>query len=196
MSESKQKFIDRNRPPRVQIEYDVEDYGSARTIELPFVMGVMAPLAGESESREAKKSVADRDFIDVNAGQFSKFMANIEPRVKAEDIKRTLPVKDGEEGESLAVDLRFKSMSDFAPDRIARQVPELARLLEMRDKLQELMSYMDGRVDAQKLIAQLLNSDPLIADAANEAIRIAEEEADKRKALAGPGAASEDDANG
>ncbi len=175
MSESKQKVIERNRAPRVQIAYDVEHYGSPTTIELPFVMGVMADLAGGvRNARGEKKSVNDRTFVETDAGRFNKFMEALGPRVKAR-VKNTLPVKEGEEGdEEMFVDLSFKNMSDFAPDKVAQQVPALAELLEMRRRLEELLGYMDGKVDAEKRIAQLLNNEPLLAQAAEEAMKVNE----------------------
>jgi len=92
MAESKQKVIERNRAPRVQIAYDVEHYGSPTTIELPFVMGVMADLAGQSETREAQKPVGERTFVETDAGRFNKFMEALGPRVKTR-VKNTLPTK-------------------------------------------------------------------------------------------------------
>ena len=176
MAESKQKVIERNRAPRVQIAYDVEHYGSPTTIELPFVMGVMADLAGASETTEAQKSIEDRAFVETDAGRFGKFMEALSPRVKAR-VKNTLPTPEGEEGdEELFVDLSFKSMSDFAPDKVAEQVPALAELLKMRRQLEELLSYMDGKVDAEKRIAQLLNNEPLLAQAAEAAMADSKEE--------------------
>ena len=159
MSDSKQKVIGRNRAPRVQIEYDVEHYGSPTTIELPFVMGVMADLAGDSETPEAQKPVGERALVETDAGRFGKF------------------TKEGEEAsEEMFVDLSFKSMSDFAPDKMAAQIPELAELLKMRAQLEELLSYMDGKVDAEKRIAQLLNNEPLLAQAAEAAMSKTSEE--------------------
>lgn len=170
MSESKAKVIERNRAPRVQIAYDVEHYGSPTTVELPVVMGVMAGLAGASETAEASKSVNDRAFVEVDAGSFPKFMEKLAPRVKAR-VKNTLPQADGaEREEELALDLSFTSMGDFAPDRIAEQVPQLAELLRMRRQLEELLGFMDGRVDAEKRIAQLLNNEPLLAQVAQTAL--------------------------
>jgi type VI secretion system protein ImpB len=170
MSDSKQKVIERNRAPRVQIAYDVEHYGSPTTIELPFVMGVMADLAGASETKEASKPINDRTFVETDAGRFNKFMEALSPRVKAR-VKNTLPTADGEEAdEELFVDLSFKSMSDFAPDKVAEQVPQLNELLKMRKQLEELLSYMDGKVDAEKRIAQLLTNEPLLAQAAEQAM--------------------------
>lgn len=170
MADSKQKVIERNRAPRVQIAYDVEHYGSPTTIELPFVMGVMADLAGASETREAMKPVGERAFVETDAGRFNKFMEALSPRVKTR-VANTLPAEDGEEKEDeLFVDLSFKNMGDFAPDKIAEQVPALNELLKMRKQLEELLGYMDGKVDAEKRIAQLLNNEPLLQQAAEAAM--------------------------
>ncbi len=171
MSESKAKVIERNRAPRVQIAYDVEHYGSPTTIELPFVMGVMADLAGSSETKEAQKAPGDRTFVEVDAGRFNKFMEALSPRVKAR-VKNKLPGKEGEEAdEEMFVDLSFKSMGDFTPDKVAEQVPALAELLAMRKQLEELLSYMDGKVNAEKRIAQLLQNEPLLQQVAEEAMK-------------------------
>ena len=171
MSESKAKVIERNRAPRVQIAYDVEHYGSPTTIELPFVMGVMADLAGKSETREAAKSPADRTFVEVDAGRFPKFMEALSPRVKAR-VPNVLPGKeDAAPDEEMFVDLSFKTMGDFAPDKVAEQVPALAELLKMRRQLEELLGYMDGKVSAEKRIAQLLTNEPLLAQVADEAMK-------------------------
>ncbi|MGP3698895.1 type VI secretion system contractile sheath small subunit [Rhodobacter sp. NSM] len=169
MSESKAKVIERNRAPRVQIAYDVEHYNSPTTIELPFVMGVMADLAGKSETQEAQKPPAERAFVEVDAGRFGKFMEALGPRVKARVPNRMASGAEGDE--ELFVDLSFRSMADFAPDRMAEQVPALAELLRMRKQLEELLGYMDGKVNAEKRIAQLLNNEPLLAQVAGEAIK-------------------------
>ena len=176
MSESKSKVIERNRAPRVQIAYDVEHYGSPTTIELPFVMGVMADLAGSSETKEAAKPLNDRNFVETDAGRFNKFMEALGPRVKAR-VPNTLPAADGEEkDEELFVDLTFNQMSDFSPDKVAAQVPALNELLKMRGQLEELLGFMDGRVDAEKRITQLLQNEPLLAQAAEEAAKASEGE--------------------
>ena len=169
-SESKAKVIERNRAPRVQIAYDVEHYGSPTTIELPFVMGVMADLAGKSETREAMKPVNERSFVDVDAGRFGKFMEALAPRVKAR-VPNRLTAKDGAADEEMFVDLSFKHMSDFTPDKVAEQVPALAELLKMRRQLEELLGYMDGKVNAEKRIAQLLQNEPLLMQVADEAMK-------------------------
>ena len=170
MSESKAKVIERNRSPRVQIAYDVEHYGSPTTIELPFVMGVMADLAGKSETKEAMKPPADRAFVEVDTGRFGKFMEALSPRIKAR-VPNRLPGKDGAQDEEMFVDLSFKNMGDFSPDKVAEQVPALAELLKMRRQLEELLGYMDGKVNAEKRIAQLLSNEPLLAQVADEAMK-------------------------
>ena len=171
MSESKQKVIERNRAPRVQIAYDVEHYGSPTTIELPFVMGVMADLAGASETKEAQKPPADRQFVEVDAGRFGKFMEALAPRVKAR-VPNKLPAAEGAAAdEEMFVDLSFKNMGDFAPDKIAEQVPALAELMKMRRQLNELLGYMDGKVNAEKRIAQLLTNEPLLRQVADDALK-------------------------
>ena len=169
-AESKAKVIERNRAPRVQIAYDVETYGTPTTIELPFVMGVIAPLSGASQTKEAAKSVQDRAFVETDANRFPKFMEALAPRVKAR-IKNTLPQAEGQErDEELAIDLTFTSIGDFAPDQIAEQVPQLAEILKMRRQLVELLGFMDGRVDAEKRISQLLNNEPLLQQIASQAL--------------------------
>jgi type VI secretion system protein ImpB len=170
MSETKAKVIERNRAPRVQIAYEVEHYGSPTTIELPFVMGVMADLAGASETPEASKAVPDRAFVETDAGRFPRFMEALAPRVKAR-VKNVLPQPEGEEREEeVAIDLSFTSIGDFAPDRMAEQVPQLAELMRMRRQLEELLGFMDGRIDAEKRVAQLLNNEPLLARIAEQAV--------------------------
>jgi type VI secretion system protein ImpB len=170
MSESKAKVIERNRAPRVQIAYDVEHYGSPTTIELPFVMGVMADLAGASVTPEASTAVPAGAFVDVDAGRCAQFLEGLARRGKAR-VKNTLPQAEGEEREEeLALDLSFKSMGDFAPDKVAEQVPQLAELLRMRRQLEELLGFMDGRLDAEKRISQLLNNEPLLGQVAQTAL--------------------------
>ena len=114
--------------------------------------------------------MGDRSFVETDAGRFNKFVEALSPRVKTR-VKNTLPAAEGaEQDEELFVDLSFKNMGDFAPDKVAQQVPALAELLKMRGQLVELLGYMDGKVDAEKRIAQLLNNEPLLAQAAEAAM--------------------------
>ncbi|WP_028207603.1 type VI secretion system contractile sheath small subunit [Paraburkholderia nodosa] len=154
--ESSQKFIARNRAPRVQIEYDVEVYGSERKVSLPFVMGVLSDLSGQPQ--EALPPVAERKFLEVDIDNFDERLRSMKPRV-AMQVDNTLT------GEGkIGVDMTFSSMDDFEPAAIARNVEPLARLLETRGQLQNLLTYMDGKTDAEKLVARLLE-DPALMNA-------------------------------
>ena len=151
---SSQKFIARNRAPRVQIEYDVEIYGSEKKVELPFVMGVMADLSGQPATPLAP--VAERKFLDIDVDNFDERLKAIQPRV-AFAVPNTL----SGEGQ-LLVDLTFESIDDFSPAAIARKIAPLARLLEARSQLANLQTYMDGKAGAEGLLNQLLQQPRLM----------------------------------
>lgn len=153
-SQSSQKFIARNRAPRVQIEYDVEIYGSEKKIQIPFIMGVMADLAGKQ--KEEMPAVADRKFLEIDVSNFDDRMKALKPRA-AFTVANTLTG----EGE-LAVDLTFNSMEDFSPAAIARKVDALAKLLEARTQLNNLLTYMDGKTGAEELISKVLQDPSLL----------------------------------
>lgn len=153
---SGQKFIARNRAPRVQIEYDVEVYGSEKKIQLPFVMGVMADLSGKPE--EPLPEIGDRKFLEIDVDNFDARMKAISPRVSFQ-----IPNMLTNEGE-MAVDITFDSLDDFSPDAVARKVDSLSRLLQARTQLANLLSYMDGKSGAENLIAKVL-SDPALMKA-------------------------------
>ncbi|HVJ51644.1 MAG TPA: type VI secretion system contractile sheath small subunit [Aliidongia sp.] len=153
---SSQKFIARNRAPRVQIEYDVELYGASKTVQLPFVMGVLADLSGKPA--EALPAVADRKMLEIDVDNFDSRMKSMKPRV-------AFPVENTLTGEgNLAVDLTFESLDDFSPEAVARKVSGLDKLLEARTQLSNLMTYMDGKTGAEDLIAKLL-ADPTMLQA-------------------------------
>ena len=151
---SSQKFIARNRAPRVQIEYDVELYGAEKKIQLPFVMGVMADLAGKPE--EALPGVADRKFLEFDVDNFDTRMKAMKPRVAF-----TVPNTLTGEG-NLSVDLTFENMDDFSPAAIAAKVDGLSKLLEARQQLANLVTYMDGKGGAEELINKVLNDPALL----------------------------------
>lgn len=151
---SSQKFIARNRAPRVQIEYDVEIYGSEKKIELPFVMGVLADLSGKPV--ETLPPVAERKFLDIDIDNFDERMKAIQPRV-AFAVPNTL----AGEGQ-LMVDITFESIEDFSPAAVARKVEPLARLLEARTQLANLQTYMDGKAGAEGLVNKLLQDPALM----------------------------------
>ncbi|EAW8149222.1 type VI secretion system contractile sheath small subunit [Salmonella enterica subsp. enterica] len=154
INNSAQKFIARNRAPRVQIEYDVEIYGSEKKIELPFVMAVLADLAGKP--REELPPVTDRKFLDIDIDNFNERMKAIAPRV-AFAVPNTLTG----EGQ-LMVDMTLENMDDFSPAQIARKVDPLKQLLEARTQLANLQSYMDGKAGAENLINKLLQDPGLL----------------------------------
>ncbi len=158
---SSQKFIARNRAPRVQIEYDVELYGAQKKVQLPFVMGVMSDLSGKPE--EALPSVADRKFLEVDVDNFDARMKSMKPRV-AFQVENTL-TGDG----SLPVDITFESMDDFSPAAVARKVDGLSKLLEARTQLSNLITYMDGKTGAEELIAKVLADPALLKTLTDEA---------------------------
>lgn len=166
MNPSSQKFIARNRAPRVQIEYDVEIYGSEKKVELPFVMGVLADLSGMPV--QSPPPVADRKFLEIDIDNFDERMKAILPRV-AVAVPNTLS------GEGrLLVEVAFERMDDFLPAAIARNVEPLARLLEARTQLANLQTYMDGKAGAEGLMNRLLQDRNLmktIAAASSEESR-------------------------
>jgi len=150
-SNSSQKFIARNRAPRVQIEYDVEVYGSEKKIELPFVMGVLADLSGKPV--EPLPEVSDRKFLEIDIDNFDERMKAIAPRV-AFSVPNTLT------GEGhVMVDITFESMDDFSPASVAKKVDALKQLLDARTELANLQTYMDGKAGAEDLVRKLL-ADP------------------------------------
>ncbi len=157
---SSQKFIARNRAPRVQIEYDVELYGAEKKVQLPFVMGVLADLSGKPA--EELPAVADRKALTIDVDNFDERMKSMKPRVQF-----TVPNTLSGEG-NMAVDITFESMDDFSPAAIARKVDALNRLLEARTQLANLKTYMDGKTGAEKLIAKVLN-DPTLLQALSSA---------------------------
>ena len=151
---SGQKFIARNRAPRVQIEYDVEIYGSEKKVQIPFVMGVLADLSGKPV--DPLPEIADRKFLEIDIDNFDARMKSIKPRV-AFQVDNTLT------GEGkLNIDLSFESMEDFSPAAIARRVGALNSLLEARTQLHNLLSYMDGKQGAEELIGKVLKDPALL----------------------------------
>lgn len=158
---SSQKFIARNRAPRVQIEYDVELYGAEKKVQLPFVMGVLSDLSGKPA--EPLAPVADRKFLEIDVDNFDSRMKSMKPRV-AFQVPNTLTGEG-----SMNVELSFDSMDDFSPAAIARKVEPLAKLLEARQQLANLVTYMDGKGGAEELVGKLLNDPALLQSLAANA---------------------------
>ena len=159
MAQSSQKFIARNRAPRVQIEYDVEVYGSQKKVQLPFVMGVMADLSGNPS--ESLAPVADRKFLEIDVDNFDDRLKAMKPRV-AIQVPNTLTGEG-----NLAVDITFESMDDFSPAAIAQKVEPLRKLLQARTELSNLLSYMDGKTGAEELINRVMNDPTLLQSLAS-----------------------------
>ena len=151
---SSQKFIARNRAPRVQIEYDVELYGAEKKVQLPFVMGVMSDLAGKSEVEQP--GIADRKFLEIDVDNFDSRMKAMKPRA-AFSVPNTLTGEG-----NLSVDITFESMDDFSPAAIAEKVEPLKKLLDARKELSNLMTYMDGKPGAEELISEAINNPELL----------------------------------
>ncbi len=159
MATSSQKFIARNRAPRVQIEYDVELYGAEKKVQLPFVMGVLSDLSGKPT--EPLAPVADRKFLDFDVDNFDARMKAMKPRV-AFNVPNTLTGEG-----NLMVDITFESMDDFSPAAVARKVDGLKQLLDARQQLANLITYMDGKVGAEQLIAKVVKDEALLKSLAS-----------------------------
>ena len=156
-SDSGQKFIKRNRPPRVQISYE-DPYDAQKKVELPFVMGVMSDLSGNA-SQVDKPSVADRKFSDVDMDNVDAYMKSVAPAAQF----RVDDKLSGESGQKMGINLTFQSMEDFSPAGVAKQVPALNALLEARAAAREPSAYMDGKVAAEEQLKKLLNDPKLMA---------------------------------
>jgi len=158
---SSQKFIARNRAPRVQIEYDVEVYGAQKKVQIPFVMGVMADLSGDA--KEPLPGVDERKFVNIDVDNFDERMKSMKPRV-AVSVPNTLTGEG-----NMQVDITFESMDDFSPAAVARKVDSLNKLLEARSQLSNLITYMDGKAGAEELIAKALNDPALLKSLVEQA---------------------------
>lgn len=157
MATSGQKFIKQNRAPRVQIEYDLELYGTKKAVQLPFVMGVLADLSGTPSPDNPLPDPADRKFLDIDVDNFDSRMKAMKPRV-AFQVDNTLTGSG-----KMSVDLTFESLDDFSPAAVARKVDALRSLLETRQQLKTLLTYMDGKSRAENLVATILNDPSLLA---------------------------------
>ena len=158
MADSSQKFIGRNRAPRVQIEYEVEVGNAAKKVRIPFVMGVLADLAGQPQEDTPPTPVDDRKFLEIDALNFDQRLKAMKPHL-AFRVPNTLTG----EGE-LNIDITFESLDDFSPAAVARRVSGLKELLEARAQLDKLLTYMGGKPGAEEVIAMLIK-DPSLQQA-------------------------------
>ena len=162
--ESVQKKLQRVRPPRVQLTYDVEIGDAIEQKEIPFVVGVMADFAGNSEIPAAK--LKDRKFINVDVDNFDDVMKGVEPRAVYR-VKNTLT----EEGGELPVELKFKSIEDFRPEAVVEQVEPLRKLLDARSKLSDLRNKLAGNDKLEDLLSEVLSNTENLKKLGNETRR-------------------------
>ena len=160
-TDSGQKFIRRNRAPRVHITYE-DPYDAERLVELPFVMGVMSDLSGNNPGVE-KSKLDDRKFLEFDMDNFDTRMAAIQPGITMRVANKLSDDPD----EKMSVNLRFNKMADLTPVAVARMVPATAKLLEAREQLANLLRYMDGKVGAEDQLKKLL-ADPQLMNALKE----------------------------
>lgn len=171
MSEG-QKFISRNRAPRVQIQYELETNGKKKMVELPFIVGVMSDLAGASESPEATKAIDDRKFLDIDIDNFDKRMAALRPKISF-NVENALGAENGSPPTEMGVTIEFASMEDFSPVKVAQNLKirgasddkkpnPLQKLIEARTQLSALKTYMDGKAAAEGLLNKILDDPSLL----------------------------------
>lgn len=161
MSNSLQKWVGRNRPPRVQITYDVEIGDAVEKKELPLVVGLMADLSGQPALPLPK--LKERRFVEIDRDNFNEVMGNIAPRLD-------LSVSDTMKGEgSLKIELNFKNFDDFHPEAIVRQVPRLAKLLEARRELRDLLAKLDGNDELDDLLERVVQNSEDLKTVLNQA---------------------------
>lgn len=150
-SESMQHKLDRVRRPRVQITYDVETGGAMRKTELPFVVGVLADLSGQP--KEKLKPLKNRKVVQIDRDNFNDVLAKATPR-----LAMKVPNRLSKDGGKLAVELNFKRIDDFEPAQVAEQVGPLKELLDMRQRLSQLLSKMEGNDKLEELLAQVIGN--------------------------------------
>lgn len=149
MSNSLQKWVGRNRPPRVQITYDVEIGDAIEKRELPMVVGIMADLSGQPTIPLPK--LKDRRLTEIDRDNFNDVMKQINPQ-----LKLTVPNTSAADGTAVPVELSFSNMSDFHPDALVQQVPRLAKLLEARQQLRDLLAKLDGNDELDAMLEQIV----------------------------------------
>ncbi|CAG4890066.1 type VI secretion system contractile sheath small subunit [Paraburkholderia saeva] len=148
MSNSLQKWVGRNRPPRVQITYDVEVGDAVEKRELPMVVGLLADLSGQPSAPLPK--LKERRFVEIDRDNFDEIMGKIRPRLD-------LSVPDTMKGEgNLKIELNFDQFSDFHPESLVRQVPRLAKLLEARQQLRDLLGKLDGNDELDSILERIV----------------------------------------
>jgi len=161
MAESQQKKLDRVRPPRVQISYDVETNGAMEKKELPFVVGVLADLS--AQRKEPLPPVKDRKFTEIDRDNINDVMAEAAPA-----LQLSVPNTLADDGSQLRVGLEFKSMDDFEPARVAEQIPPLKELLDMRKRLDEVLAKISTNQQLEGLLQDVLANTDKVKDLAQQ----------------------------
>lgn len=167
--ESIHEKLDRVRRPRVHIKYQVETGGAIQMKELPFVVGVLADLSGKPE--QPLERLRDRKFVQIDRDNFDQVLSRMKPRL-AYQVENELE----QDGTKLNVELRFNSMEDFEPDRVARQVEPLRKLVEAREKLSNLLSKMDGNDKLESLLGEVIQNTEALRKLGDETGRAGEGE--------------------
>lgn len=185
MTESTQHKLDRVRPPRVQITYDVEIGDAIEMKELPFVMGIMADLSGDRDPDAPLKAFKDRKFTEVDRDNLMDIMADIQPRVTFEADDMIAPAAADGTHPKTNVLLKFSNMNDFDPVKILNQVPQAAGVYRSRTLLHDLMSKVDGNDTLVDLLNQML-ADPKAMGEVQKAVAAGKAELDKAAAAAAP----------
>jgi type VI secretion system protein ImpB len=153
-----QHMIDTVRPPRVQITYDVETGGAIQEVELPFVMGIMADLAGNTPNKVLLK---DRKFVEIDRDNFNQIMRAIAPTLTEIQVKRVIPYGNGTapgDNDQLSAPLNFDQLDDFGPANVVKQVPELDALLRERQLLRDLLAKIQGNEDLYEALVDYVNA--------------------------------------
>ena len=163
MADSLQKWVGRNRPPRVQITYDVEIGDAIVKKEMPFVVGLLADLSGDQV--DAKPKLRDRRFVEIDRDNFNEVMVKISPKVgvKIPDVLKG-------EGE-LKIDLEFGKFDDFHPESIVKQVPRLEKLLLARQYLRDLVAKLDGNDELNSVLSEIAASKDEVKKLKTEALQ-------------------------
>jgi type VI secretion system protein ImpB len=161
MAESKQHWLDRNRPPRVQITYDVETGGAVEKKEIPFVVGVMSDLSGDNTPTTKLK---ERKFVEIDRDNFNHVMSSLAP-----SLKFAVPSRLGGTATTLAVDLSFVNMDRFRPEQVVHHVPELRHLYEARTRLNDLLAKLEGNDELNKALFDLIADDSKLGSVKGEA---------------------------
>jgi type VI secretion system protein ImpB len=159
MSNSLQQWVGRNRPPRVQITYDVELGDAVEKRELPMVVGLLADLSGQPATPLPK--LKERRLVEIDRDNFDEIMSKIRPRLDL-SVPDTMKRKDGKAEGNLKVELHFEKFSDFHPESLVSQVPRLAKLLEARQQLRDLLAKLDGNDELDSMLERIVqNSEEL-----------------------------------